>query len=624
MPNSCYSLHQYSVDTLLNWIRTEEIVIPEIQRPFVWSSNKVRAFIDSLYHGYPVGYLITWPKSDVSLRGGESSTRERILIDGQQRTLALRAALLGKTILTKKYKEQRIQIAFHPNKESFAVATQAIRSDPEWISDISTVFNSNSGLFQLADEYCERNDGVDRYKMGERIGRLYEIRYNALGVIDLNEDIDIETVVEIFVRINGMGVRLSAADFIMSKLAASEQHNGHLLRQSIDYFCHLATVPEVYNRLIEDHAFADTEYFRLIEWLKDWSDNIYVPAYTDMLRVIFASKFKRGDLTNLVDLLSGDSAEATFHRLEDSLRNYINETNFKRFIMILRSAGFVDASMLTARNAVNSAYTLFLILRTQNVNAGQIENLVRRWFVMSVLTERYSGEPQATLSEDVRNMSTEDEVKVYLESLERSGLSDAFWNEGFMQKLDVSGPNNVYFNVFLASQIRANAKGFLSRDMTIRDLFGGQKDLHHIFPKNYLQELDIPKKEYNQIANLVVIQKEINIAIGDTAPVIYFSQLQAGCRDGTPPYGAIDNLEEFQGNLCRRHNLSEDQLSKWKQQVVENVGSLFVSTEKQSSEAADAHCIPNGVFEDYDEFLKERRKLMVSKIRDYYSVIRSL
>ena len=296
MSNSCYSLHQYSVDTLLNWIKTGDIVIPEIQRPFVWTSSKVRDFIDSLYQGYPVGYLITWPKSDVSLRGGESSTRERILIDGQQRTMALRAALLGKEVLTKKYKTQRIQIAFHPDTERFAVATNAIRNDPEWIPDISTVFNSNSGLLQLVDEYCERNAGVDRYKAGERIGRLYEIRNNSLGIVELSADLDVETVVEIFVRINGTGVRLSAADFIMSKMAASEQYNGHLLRQSVDYFCHLATVPEAYNRLTEDRAFADTEYFRLIEWLRDWNGNIYVPAYTDMLRVVFASEFKRGDL----------------------------------------------------------------------------------------------------------------------------------------------------------------------------------------------------------------------------------------------------------------------------------------------------------------------------------------
>ena len=581
MPNSCYSLHQYSVETLLNWIKTEDIVIPEIQRPFVWTAPRVRAFIDSLYHGYPVGYLITWPKSDISLRGGESSTRERILIDGQQRTMALRTALLGKKVLTKKYREQQIQIAFHPDTENFAVATNAIRKDPEWISDISVVFNSNSGLLRLVDEYCEKNEGVDRYEMGERIGKLYEIRNNSFGVIDLNEDIDVETVVEIFVRINGTGVRLSAADFIMSKLAASEQYNGHLLRQSIDYFCHLATVPEAHNRLIEDQAFANTDYFRLIEWLKDWSDNIYIPAYTDMLRVVFASEFKRGDLTHLVDLLSGDSVEDIFRRLETGLRSYINETNFKRFVTILRSAGFIDASMLTARNAVNSAYTLFLILRSQNVSANQIEKLVRRWFVMSVLTERYSGEPQATLGEDVRNMTTAEEIEAYLKGLERSGLSDAFWNEELMQKLNVSGPRNVYFNLFLASQIKKNTKGFLSSDMTIRDLFGGQRDIHHIFPKNHLQKLGIAKNRHNQLANLAITQKDINIAIGNTAPTTYFSRLQTGCREGNPAYGGINNLDELQKNL-------------------------------------DSHCIPEGVFGNYDEFLNERRKFMATKIREYY------
>ena len=222
MPNSRYSLHQYPVETLLNWIRTEEIVIPEIQRPFVWTAPKVRDFIDSLYHGYPVGYLITWPKSDVSLRGGESSTYERVLIDGQQRTMALRAALLGKEILTKKYKEQRIQIAFHPDRESFAVTTNTIRNDPEWISDISTVFNSNSGLLRLVDEYCEKNNGIEGYEILMPMRRLYEIRNNSLGVIELRADLDMDTVMEIAGRINRTGVHLHTADFIRSRMAAND------------------------------------------------------------------------------------------------------------------------------------------------------------------------------------------------------------------------------------------------------------------------------------------------------------------------------------------------------------------------------------------------------------------
>ena len=64
-------------------------------------------------------------------------------------------------------------------------------------------------------------------------------------------------------------------------------------------------------------------------------------------------------------------------------------------------------------------------------------------------------------------------------------------------------------------------------------------------------------------------------------------------RNFTPEFKAEVVLEALRGEssqaeLCRRHNLSEQQLSKWKQQVVENVATLFVSsTDQQSSEAAE-------------------------------------
>jgi hypothetical protein len=82
--------------------------------------------------------------------------------------------------------------------------------------------------------------------------RLRGIRNNSLGLIELNADLDVETVAEIFVRINSQGVPLNAADFAMSKMAASEQYNGHRLRKCIDYFCHLAVAPEAYSDLAKD------------------------------------------------------------------------------------------------------------------------------------------------------------------------------------------------------------------------------------------------------------------------------------------------------------------------------------------------------------------------------------
>lgn len=134
-----YSLSKCTVETLLTWVRNEEIVIPEIQRPFLWKAAQVRDFINSLYRGYPVGYLITWLKSGIRLRSHSQSTREHILIDGQQRVMALWTALLGETVLNKNYERQSFKIAFHPIDKIFEETKVSHSRDSKWISDISTI-----------------------------------------------------------------------------------------------------------------------------------------------------------------------------------------------------------------------------------------------------------------------------------------------------------------------------------------------------------------------------------------------------------------------------------------------------------------------------------------------------
>ncbi|MDY6863951.1 MAG: DUF262 domain-containing protein, partial [Thermodesulfobacteriota bacterium] len=543
-----YSVNQHPIETLLTWIKSGEIAIPEIQRPFVWDATKVRDFIDSLYFGYPVGYLIAWRNPDVRLKDGSTSTGKRILIDGQQRVTALLAALIGQQIINKDYRRVRITIAFNPDKESFEVSNPAIRKDKTWISDIAVVFAPEMKILQLMDEYSLANPEADKNNIYERIERLRGIRNNALGFIDLNADLGIETVSDIFVRINSKGVSLNAADFAMSKMADSEQYNGHKLRKCIDYFCHLAVTPEAYGDLTKDEEFANTDYFHKMEWLKNEKEDIYDPSYTDMLRVAFTSQFKRERLEDLVALLSGRNfntrafeetiAEASFRKLENGILLFMNETNFKRFVMILRSAGFVNASMIRSENTVNFAYILYLTLRAQEIVPPQIETIVRRWFVMSVLTGRYTGSPETVFNQDVRNIASQG-AEQYLYNIERAELSDAFWNFGLPQQMDTSVASSPYFNIFLAAHVKSNDRGFLSRDITVRDLLEGQWHIHHVFPRSYLKKCGLPRSRYNQIANYVVMQSDINIAIGDSPPQIYFSVLWEQCNSDTVRYGAI-------------------------------------------------------------------------------------
>ena len=90
-----YTVHDYTVEQILNFIKSDEIAIPEIQRPFVWKGWQVRDLVDSLYQGYPTGYLIISKSPDLKLKDGSLSVGKKIMIDGQQRVTAMMTALAG-------------------------------------------------------------------------------------------------------------------------------------------------------------------------------------------------------------------------------------------------------------------------------------------------------------------------------------------------------------------------------------------------------------------------------------------------------------------------------------------------------------------------------------------------
>jgi hypothetical protein len=597
MATQRYTVTPHPIETLLTWVKSGEIAIPEIQRPFVWDATKVRNLLDSLYRGYPVGYLIAWRNPTVKLKDGSSSAGKRVLIDGQQRVTALMAALLGQQVVTKDYEKVRIRIAFNPLEEKFEVSNPAIAKNAAWIKDVAEVFKAD-GLFDIVTAYCAVNPSVTQNDLFKTLEKLRGIRSNLVGVIELGGDLDIETVTEIFIRVNSAGAELSQADFAMSKIASNESFGGNTLRKAIDYFCHLAVAPDFYGKIKEnDTAFAATDFFQQMAWVRNENDDIYDPSYTDMLRVAFTSEFKRGKLADLVALLSGRNfetkqfeesiAETSFAGLKQGVLNFINETHFKRFVMIIRSAGFVDASLIGSQNALNFAYILYLTLRSQGKAAADIELAVRRWFVMSVLTGRYSGSPESTFDFDIRQMH-EQAFDAFGSATFAGELSDAYWDALLPQEMNTSSSISPYFRVFQAAQVKLGDHGFLSRDITVRDLILNRCDVHHLYPRNHLKGQGLNRGRYNQIANYALAQSEINIAIGDKAPAVYFKELVEQCQGGKKKYGGITDLGELKANL-------------------------------------EESCIPESMLSgnapDYDGFLERRRKLMAAKIKVYFQTL---
>ena len=77
MKTQQYQVGQHDIEVILSWVKTKDMAIPEIQRPFVWNKTKVRNFIDSLYHGYPVGYLIAWRNPNIKMKDGTISAGKK-------------------------------------------------------------------------------------------------------------------------------------------------------------------------------------------------------------------------------------------------------------------------------------------------------------------------------------------------------------------------------------------------------------------------------------------------------------------------------------------------------------------------------------------------------------------
>jgi hypothetical protein len=342
------------------------------------------------------------------------------------------------------------------------------------------------------------NPEVDKKTVRNAFSKLVNIPKKQIGLIELAPDLDIETVTDIFIRINSKGVVLSQADFVMSKIASNTEYNGNELRKAIDYFCHLAISPEFYKHIVDnDEDFAKTDFFAKMQWLKTENEDLYDPDYNDLIRVAFTSQFNRGRLSDLVSLLSGrnfeirtfedDIAEQSFAKLKLGVNSFINETNFKRFLMIIKSAGFISPKLIRSQNAINFAYVVYLKLKELGVNSVSIERYVRRWLVYSILTGRYSGSPESAFDYDIKQISHKpfDEI---LKEREEAELSDAFWSASLPQSLDTSVASSPYFHVFLASQVKANDRGFLSTDVLVGDLISLRGDIHHLFPKDYLKK----------------------------------------------------------------------------------------------------------------------------------------
>ena len=596
-----YAIEGKTIENIIGFIKNKSIVIPEMQRPFVWKNTQVRDLIDSLYEEYPVGYLVVWQNPDVHDKAtGALSVGKQVLIDGQQRVTALMAAICGEKVLDDDFKEKNIKIAYNPfpaeGENRFEVLTAAISKDRRWIPDISVMFKSDFGQWKFVKDYASANPEHTEDEVFNAIQSVMNIKNRQIGLIVLDKDLSIDIVTEIFIRINSKGTALNQADFVMSTLAADDKYGGNLLRKSIDYFCHLAADDSFQRQIDKDDSFKNSEYYNAIKWAANGNMRIYSPAFDDVIRVAFISQYERGKLANLVDLLHGRNfktmsyeeaiIEESFSRFAEGVKGFHNRYAFEQFQDAIMSAGFIKDDMIRSRMAMDFAYALFLRLYSSSpsIDMNTIVHYVRTWFAMSVLTGRYTGSPESVMDKDLRSIKDNGFEVCLAEVL--ANLSDTFWTITLPQNLQTASATAPAFLCFLAAQCKSNDDGFLGSGQKVRELLE-TGDVHHLFPKGYLMESGIrDKRDYNQVANYIVLNRPTNVAIGKKAPAVYMHEIVDALQTGkSSKYTCINTMEDLQTNM-----------------QVNCIPTNFIDMEHAS----------------YDCFIHERQQLMAAKIRKWF------
>jgi uncharacterized protein with ParB-like and HNH nuclease domain len=254
----------YNVGSLLDQIQMGVIGLPEMQRPFVWKNAKTRDLLDSMYRGYPVGYLLLWQSGQAEGAktiglDGKQKYPSLLIVDGQQRLTSLYAVIKGEKVLREDYSEEHIEIAFHPLEEKFEVADAAIRRNKYWLPNISKLWSTETNLFELVDSYLDslrqsiEVTPEETKQIRQAIQKLQGLLNYPFQALELLASVDAEQVSQVFVRINSKGQRLNEADFILTLMSVYWDSGRHELER----FSRAAKIPAVgatpYNHFLHPH-----------------------------------------------------------------------------------------------------------------------------------------------------------------------------------------------------------------------------------------------------------------------------------------------------------------------------------------------------------------------------------
>lgn len=529
----------FPLQTLISYIDSGILALPEIQRPFVWENAKVRDLFDSMYRGYPVGTLLFWrthaePQAVRTIGQDRQAIPHSLIVDGQQRLTGLYAVIRDKPVLRNNYAYEHIRIAFNPLEGKFMIPDASTSKDPAWLPDISAIWKPESDLFDIVPDYLARyraargKDSLspaDEVRVKDALKVLYSLPATySFTVLQLVPEMTEEEVSQVFVRVNSMGKRLNQADFILTLMSVYWDSGRH----ELEAFARGARQPPAAN--------AATPY-----------NFQFRPEPDHLLRVGVALAFRRARLQSVYAVLRGkdmdteafspERRDEQFARLRAAQKKVLDLTNWFSFLTCLTQAGYRRENLLISRMAAIFGYVFYLIGKYDfNVEHTALRRVISRWFFACALTARYSTSPESIMEKDLaalRDAHSAQQFIAYLENQMTMTLTPDYWNITLPGRMTTSAARSPELAAYFAALNLLDANVLFSRVKVASLMDPGLQprkallDRHHLFPKAFLKRQGITAiRQTNQIANMALLEWPQNISISDEAPADYMARLR--------------------------------------------------------------------------------------------------
>jgi hypothetical protein len=476
------------IQALVTDIKDGKLLLPEMQRGYVWKSIQVRDLFDSLYHNYPSGQLLVWETEDLphsrttSLGGVSSEGRHpQLLLDGQQRLTSLAAVMLGTPLQVRDFNKP-IDIVFNLSTEQFAVAGVQHRGEgSRWIS--LTKLYTKGAMSVLMEVKLDPSD-PEAQQIFERLTRLDNIKRYKYRVIVI-EKLSYNEVTHIFVRINSGGTTLNTADLALAQI--SSRWRG--VTQELD-----AYLQKVRERGLE------MDVGILLRAMAVFLTGQSSPS-------LFFRR-ERQEITV-------DELKSTWERVKHSL---------DRAISFIVSNCLIDQLDMLTTNYVLVPLAAYFDRFGDELNPEQLRQL-QRWAYMALFWNRYSGASETALEQDVAALKQEQPIQAMVRNLE-----DKIGVRRLVTERDLQGQRKNSAAMLLAYVV--------ARHNDATDLFTGMAldgsqsiEFQHIFPKAVLRGRYSSRKDsaiIDHVANFVFVTTSASSRIGNRPPEKYLPELDAG------------------------------------------------------------------------------------------------